>query len=662
MRKVNKIFFILWTFFIFFVYLTNHWKVIPSGVGLTLLEVVYLLAMIFLYFCIGFFLLSPFKIIFCNRIEKAIFSISLGFGAISFAIFLLGIIGLFYFNIVLVFFILLVTISIGILIKKWRQWDKKEAHRFFITELSLLEKIAISLLSISAAIVFLASLVPPTAVDAMRYHLAIPKDYIQNHRIIILPQNTYSGFPQTVEMIYTLCLFLKDGILAQANHFIMCVILTIAIFCFCKRFLNEKVGIWSALIFFTIPIVMKVSTWAYVDLALSLFVFLSIYSLVSWWEERKSFSWLFISGIFAGLSMSTKYTGIYYFLILSLGLIVILRFFSKEDTKRIFASLGIFMGIGILVFSPWLLKNLFFFGNPVYPFAYRLLGGKYWDLESDIALEEFLNHWGRGHSLLSILRLPWDISISGGEGYENFDGDIGFLQLVFLPAFLFLFRRVKSLLLLLGLFLGISFIIWASYSLQARLLIPILSVSSILVAFIALEIENFLRLRGLIRIFLLVVTAFNCFIIGIDFHRRNETISFISGDGSWDSYIGKRCDNYPLYKFMEKILSTNSKILFVCMGNWDFYCPRKYISDGIFKAKTYASLFKNVESIEDIYAKVRKLDITHIAWNRGLYEKYVPKIIGDRGMILERQFVEKNLRLIYSGNGLELYEISLSKQ
>jgi hypothetical protein len=54
--------------------------------------------------------------------------------------------------------------------------------------------------------------------------------------------------------------------------------------------------------------------------------------------------------------------------------------------------LSVFAAGALLAFSPWLIRNAAFTGNPVYPFAYRLLGGAAWSPAQDA-------QWARGHAL-----------------------------------------------------------------------------------------------------------------------------------------------------------------------------------------------------------------------------------------------------------------------
>ncbi|RME74893.1 MAG: hypothetical protein D6784_09060, partial [Chloroflexi bacterium] len=91
---------------------------------------------------------------------------------------------------------------------------------------------------------------------------------------------------------------------------------------------------------------------------------------------------------------------------------------------------------------PWYVKNWVFTGNPVYPFAFGLFGGRFWD--------SFRADWyaaagtGIGWKPSTLLALPW-LATLGIRDMNYWDGRTGPLFLLFLPLVLLsLFRSAPS--------------------------------------------------------------------------------------------------------------------------------------------------------------------------------------------------------------------------
>ncbi|MGC4046005.1 MAG: hypothetical protein QM758_19605 [Armatimonas sp.] len=65
------------------------------------------------------------------------------------------------------------------------------------------------------------------------------------------------------------------------------------------------------------------------------------------------------------------------------------------------------LGVGAV----WYLKSWCFAGNPVYPFAYSILGGRYWSVENAAQYTAEQGNFGYGKDPLSLLLSPFRISI-----------------------------------------------------------------------------------------------------------------------------------------------------------------------------------------------------------------------------------------------------------
>src|SRR5690606_4518199 len=79
--------------------------------------------------------------------------------------------------------------------------------------------------------------------------------------------------------------------------------------------------------------------------------------------------WLALAGVFAGLGLGVKYTA--GLTIVALGVFIVMR-----QPRQFLRNGLIFGGAALLVFAPWLLKELLLYQNPIYPY---LFDGVSWD-------------------------------------------------------------------------------------------------------------------------------------------------------------------------------------------------------------------------------------------------------------------------------------------
>src|SRR5207244_2784964 len=96
-------------------------------------------------------------------------------------------------------------------------------------------------------------------------------------------------------------------------------------------------------------------------------------AVLSWARWRRdggaSRGWLCLSAVFSGLALGAKYyAGISAAL---LGIFLIAGWAQGAEKRRRAADLGVFVVLATVLFSPWLIKNAWFVGNPVFPFLYR---------------------------------------------------------------------------------------------------------------------------------------------------------------------------------------------------------------------------------------------------------------------------------------------------
>lgn len=257
----------------------------------------------------------------------------------------------------------------------------------------------------------LGSLLPSVDFDVNEYHFQGPKEFYQNGRISFLPHNVYTSFPFGTEMLTLLAMVLRQdwsrGAIA-GKCVLMCFgpLTALALYAAGRRWFNPRVGLIAAFVYLTTPWVYRISTIAYVEGALCCYLFLALFAVmrgcdgidVETERGRGNSDWL-LAGLFAGSAMACKYTGVVQVVFPMFAATVVLAEICRRrrretrlsERKTVFRAVAAFV-VGVLItIGPWLVKNLVETGNPVYPLAYTVFGGRDWDAAMNAK-------WKAGHS------------------------------------------------------------------------------------------------------------------------------------------------------------------------------------------------------------------------------------------------------------------------
>lgn len=550
-----------------------------------------------------------------NTPMHIIYASGIGYGTIAYLIFFLGIIQVLY-----PVSAYLVLIS-GLLALCYRR-------QFFVSGLNRLFKNIVGVVALpldiakTACLVFILvftflnlsmALTPPISKDALIYHLVGPKIFIQGHGIGFISGNFYTNFPFTTEMLFTMGMLLKGAILAKLIHFSFGLLTVVAIFHWTAAKSSVSTGLLSAALYYTLPLVAKLSGWAYIDLSLAFFVLVMTTAFLDWKESQHG-GLVALAGIFGGLAMGIKYSGMVMVLIIVLGAVLFLR---KRDIPRD-SQMGTtaikVLIIAIVVAAPWYLKNWMFTGNPVYPFLYSLFGGREWSQEMARMYTLFLSFVGSEPGILNYLKLPWDVCFVGGGGRPNFDGYIGPIFLL-VPVLSMAIRPKLVEIRLMLFFSAVYFVLWGMLVQQLRFLVPIFPVLCIVLALLIHKgREASLITRLSILSFCFFTMTINTY-IHVDRFRHIAPQKYIGGTQSEAEFLRSRLRSYPAVEYINYHLTDQDKVLFVFLGDGPYYCKRPYVYDPVFEANTFMDVIKESTSATEALLRFRQRGITHILLN-----------------------------------------------
>lgn len=298
------------------------------------------------------------------------FAIAILIGIFSYGIFLLGLLGVLYPTVILIFSALffagaiyLQRTSIGE-IKDMRE----EAKQSIFCRFLLFFLIAQGLINLIGA------LGPEHGFDALWYHLTLPKLYLFYHSIVHIPGGVlyYSDMPKLTEMLYVAGLALGNETTAKLGHFLFGILTTIAVYKMGRMYLSIRYSLLACAIFYSNLVVGWMSTTAYVDLARTFFEALALWCFLIWVKTgvRK---WLLESSVMLGLAITTKLLASGSVVIFSLLLLVVV-YLKRWPIKRSYLQIVLYILVSFVIPLPWFVFSFLHTGNPVFPFFTRVYG------------------------------------------------------------------------------------------------------------------------------------------------------------------------------------------------------------------------------------------------------------------------------------------------
>jgi len=620
--------------------------------------------LIFLSYIIGKKIISIGKFALRSSLEEFLLAEAFGLSAISYSVFLLGLAG----GIRLINFVVLYIIILPLLfspniknaciefkknIKSFKPQPRNERK-------PLIRKILLFLLIALMAINLLNALTPPIGRDALKYHLRMPQYYIQTGHVHPDPTNFYSYFPELVEMLYTFGLILSNDYSSHIIHLYFGILAMLVIFSFVRRITGVETALLCSLTFYSMPIISQLSSWAYVDLALCFFTLLAL-NFFSYALKKMDSFLVILSAVLFGLALGIKYLAL--FSLYAAAILFPIRYLSKkEPSKRLpILRLGIcFFIISVIPALPWLLRNIFLTGNPVYPFFYSIFGGPNWDAPRTAMYDIFMHKsYGMGNSLPDLLLLPWRLVVYGADE-APFDGRIGPLYLVLVPL-IFFFRPKHKPTTYVLIYAACFFFVWANVSQQVRFLLPGLgALSMCLYPVFDREFKGAVINRYTIRILTIGLMIINLS-YPLELFQRYQPLAFISGKVDREEFLMRHLKNYPPIQYVNAHLPSGSKIYMLFMGNIGYYCKRPFIQESFFEDYAFRNVLTSATSAKGIAEWLKKQAVSHLLIDEAIAAQYLyPDLRADH-LTIYNEFRDKYMRPVYRFKNLTLYRLDYQK-
>ena len=359
-----------------------------------------LFGILLFYFCyfllstsLGEFFLTLFKVKKLNRRDKIIFAYALGFSFFSLTIFFIAVSGLLYKSVILFLLVASILFSYKYIRKNLRlifnhgfsikMRDKKNFIFIFVFIL------------LSIQLVFIAKPVPVTTDDLHTYWNA-PLEYSRAHSFLVMTNTKTASASQNNEMIYAGIITLFETKYIGYFQFFSFIFFLFAAHRLAELYFNKKIASLAVLSSVLIPWNFYYMATTKVEMNTLLFSVVTTLALYKYFLEKK-LSLLVMFAFFSGILFGIKYFGL--FLILPLSLFLLIYLLKNYKFKKASHQFLIAVSIFFLAFSPWLIKNCYYFGQPLYPSGFLKFGQS-----ENITLSKDLDYMRQRGSEINALR------------------------------------------------------------------------------------------------------------------------------------------------------------------------------------------------------------------------------------------------------------------
>jgi hypothetical protein len=387
----------------------------------------------------------------------------------------------------------------------------------------------------------LATLAPPTSIDATVYHLRVAREFLRAGRLVLLPDDARTFQPLYVQMLFAAGMSLGGDVLSALVHWLLGAGAVVAAAAWARR-LGSRWPWVAAALFAATPLVVWESASSFIDLGLALFTAVGLYWATRPDDGRPA---LLLATLMAGLAAGSKFTGCGALALVGLGA----AWSVRRRPRRALARLALVSLGGLAVASPWYARNALATGNPIYPLGNRLLGIP----ESVSKLSVW--HYGHGSDPLHLLTSPFDL-LWRGDAFDS-GWSIGPAFLALLPPAL-LARNRSALAAPMAALIGLYWIFWFYSSPQVRLLLPVLPVAAGLAA-VGLEaaLASGWLARGAGLATLLVSLAVG---LGTAIISAKGSANVVAGRETRQAFLGRMSWDYPAFEQVNRRLGRDARL------------------------------------------------------------------------------------------------------
>lgn len=560
-----------------------------------------------------------------------------GWGVLSYA---LG--GLLFLNLMSPAWILALLVTLTLAVSPALLISLKELREFeWRSSFNRLEAWIVIPILFAAFIAFCSSLMPPTQSDGLRYHLTVPQEYLRYGGFVVLPHLSFSNFPFLIEYLFLIPLAFEAISGPKLIHAFYYALSAGVVWRLGILFGSPHTGWVAVLLFVATPFAPIFASWSFIEFGLAAYTLLTFYAAIHCREalgqgrDGAARRWAIFGGLSGGWMLGCKYTAL-----ASLALFCLIALWPHrfKPSRLWLAGLApaTLMGfIAAAVASPWYIKNLVLFGNPLFPFLGSLFPTPGWSEFNDLFFQYHAGMKGNlnaiiqaplGEKLLDFFTLPVRMTLYPGEPWhpEDFGGwPLGCLWLI-LGLLLLLNRRWSLQMAIFAAASFFLFIVWACTYRDIRFLLPSLGIAAPLLAMTAVSL---IEERRWVRWIILLLIAHNLVkVFALTFLPFNYMPWWvISGHVTVEEYLEEisadtRRQNQA-FRWLRENADPEDRV-FLHGIQTPFYCPNPYLGSDWFDTDPLLQRSWTAQTSEELLDWLRERDIRYVVHDYGNINRY----------------------------------------
>ena len=507
-------------------------------------------------------------------------------------------------------------------------------HEYFV------KAILLAIIFLFILVEFLLALTPPIARDVLIHHLAIPKLWLIHGGFYETPWAGFSYYPMNLSLLYLVPLYFDNDIIPNFIHLSFGIGTAALLYGYLNKNSGQLAGLLGALIFISLPTILRTATTAYVDVGLVFFTTLSVLACLYWRDsEYKKIGWLLVSAIAMGLALGTKYSALPAWFFLTMAIVFIYSRDTEGQGRALLHGL-VFFVVSLAVFSPWLIKNAILTGNPLYPLYQGVfnagsasLSEVYVEASAGSGMGIFkMRQMLFGDNFLETLLIPLRFFLQGQDHNPRyFDGVLNPV-LIFIAPFAFMNRKIKTDKLLFLAF-AVFFILLAFFMDKHRIryILPAVPLVIILTVIGFVNILNWIMERPH-RLRMAGLAAFTCVLVGMigfnatyakNYFFKIAPVHYILQKESRDDFIARHDGSYRAVQFINKQTPANAKIRLMLLAGRGYYLDRSYDDNASFGMDVIRRMVSLASDEQEFQKYLRSLSCTHFLIRYDLFQKFL---------------------------------------
>ena len=447
----------------------------------------------------------------------------------------------------------------------------------------------------------LSALAPPTAGDALCYHLELPKRFLAEHRLVDLPYHDNATFPLLAEMWYLWALAIEGGVCAQLVHWGLGVLLALATVVLATPILGRRWAWVAGAVVVLTPGINNQMTAPMNDVALAAMTTLA---LAAWWQAvvaQRGRRWFVLAGLAAGAALGTKHLALVFAAAWAATWIgTVLR--RDRQRRLLLQGAAVVAVVALSVGGIWYLRAAWYRGNPVFPFLSEVFRtGDIAEVPRLETLPASKSPLGRDPVQLAVA--PWQVTMHperfGGRGHQ-----LGVLLLAALPGLWFC-RRLRGLGILLGVAAAYG-VLWFMLRQNVRFLYPAVPPLCVAAVWVWIEMRRFpaSARRVAAASFTVVLIA----MAAVPLVRARKHLAVAVGIEDREHYLVREEPTYRAAAVANVLLGPDDHIL--SQDYRAFYFDRRVTRENVYRRRTRYD--EDVCEPLELGHRLRRAGFTHL--------------------------------------------------